>query len=627
MVPEMMNIMFMLAKEYHKGMPAPRSDPECLPPLGWLASEKYDGYRARWMGKNQEKDEKIFLSRAKNIFNAHELFKLAMPDENLDGELWVGRENFQMMGVVRKKIPILEEWKHVQYIVYDLPDMKKPFSDRIKALRKIVRENKERWDKLVSTLPKEFQIECPLKMAKQTLIESEEQMKKLYKDILDKGGEGIMIKDPDSFYEDKRSNKMLKVKPDFEEEALIVDFKLGKGKNKGILGSFICAPLTNMDTYHLRDKDPNHEFSISGMDDSVRNNYEETHPIGTVVSIIHSGKTDGGKPRFARYVRKRDDIIIKDEIENPTVQKRNHVIFILKKISDYEKANGEAFKANSYLKVISELKKFKDDSDLTEANIRDIRGVGDAIFKKIDQIIKTGSCTLYDKIKNIVDPREVLLNVHGIGPKRANELVKMGINSIEDLRKKKEYLNDKQKIGLQYYEELLQKIPHGEIVNHERHLKNFLKKTDKNAELTIAGSYRRNKEESGDIDVLLKCEKRETFTKFIKKLVNQGYLVEELALGNKKYNGICKLGRNGIGRRIDIMYTTPEEYPFAILYFTGSGEFNQMMRKLVNDKGYTMNEYSIKHSDTKQKVDHTFTVEKDIFDFLDMGYVEPWQRL
>jgi DNA polymerase/3'-5' exonuclease PolX len=627
MVPEIMKIMFMLAKEYHNGMSAPRSDPECLPPLGWLASEKYDGYRARWMGKNQEKDEKIFLSRAKNIFNAHELFKLAMPDENLDGELWVGRENFQMMGVVRKKIPILEEWKHVQYIVYDLPDMKKPFSERIKALRKIVRENKERWDKLVSTLPKEFQIECPLKMAKQTLIESEEQMKKLYKGILDKGGEGIMIKDPDSFYEDKRSNKMLKVKPDFEEEALIVDFKLGKGKNKGILGSFICAPLTNMDTYHLRDKDPNHEFSISGMDDSVRNDYEETHPIGTVVSIIHSGKTDGGKPRFARYVRKRDDIIIKDEIENPTVQKRNDVIFILKKISDYEKANGEAFKANSYLKVISELKKFKDDSDLTEENIRDIRGVGDAIFKKIDQIIKTGSCTLYDKIKNIVDPREVFLNVHGIGPKRANELLKMGINSIEDLRKKKEYLNDKQKIGLQYYEELLQKIPHEEIVNHERHLKNFLKKTDKNAELTIAGSYRRNKEESGDIDVLLKCEKRETFTKFIKNLVNQGYLVEELALGNKKYNGICKLGRHGNGRRIDIMYTKPEEYPFAILYFTGSGEFNQMMRKLVNDKGYTMNEYSIKHSDTKQKVDHTFTVEKDIFDFLEMGYVEPWQRL
>ena len=135
-----------------------------------------------------------------------------------------------------------------------------------------------------------------------------------------------MIKDPDSFYEDKRSNYMLKVKPEFDEEAEIVDYKLGKGKNLGILGSFICAPLKNMDTYHLRDKDPNNEFSLSGMDDIVRNDYETTHPIGTVVSITHSGKTDGGKPRFARYVRKKDDIIIKDQVENPSVEKRNEII-------------------------------------------------------------------------------------------------------------------------------------------------------------------------------------------------------------------------------------------------------------------------------------------------------------
>ena len=80
--------------------------------------------------------------------------------------------------------------------------MKKPFSERITALRKIVKENKERWDSIVST-SEEFQIECPLKMAKQTFIESEEQMDKLYKDILKKGGEGLMIKDPDSLYEDK----------------------------------------------------------------------------------------------------------------------------------------------------------------------------------------------------------------------------------------------------------------------------------------------------------------------------------------------------------------------------------------------------------------------------------------
>jgi len=619
-----MSVKFMLAKEFHNGMSPPRSDQECNPPIGWTASEKYDGYRARWMGKEEEK---LFLSRAQKLFNAHELFKLAMPDENLDGELWVGRENFQMMGVVRKKVPVLEEWKNVQYIVYDLPDMKKPFSERLIALRLIVKKNKARWESIVSKLPEEFQIECPLKMAQQTTIESEQHMDKLYKKILEKGGEGLMIKDPDSMYEDKRSNYMLKVKPSFDEEAIIIDYKLGNGKYKGILGGFICRSLINMDTYHLIDLNENREFSLSGMDDSIRNDYETTHPIGTVISITHSGITDGGKPRFARYIRKREDIIIKEAPENQSTEKKKLIIFILKKIADHEKVNGEAFKANSYLKVISELKKFKDDSDLTEANVRGVRGVGDAIFLKIDLIIKTGSCPLYDKIKDIVDPRETLLNVHGVGPKRASELVKLGINTIEDLREKKDYLNEKQKIGLQYYEELIQKIPREEIVSHERHLKTFLKKTDPKAELTIAGSYRRRAVESGDIDVLLKCDKKETYTKFINKLVNQGYLVEELAMGTKKYNGICKLGRKGLGRRIDIMYTKPEEYPFAILYFTGSGEFNQMMRKMVNDKGYTMNEYSIKHSDTGKKVDHTFNEEKDIFDFLEMGYVEPWQRL
>ena len=82
-----------------------------------------------------------------------------------------------------------------------------------------------------------------------------------------------------------------------------------------------------------------------------------------------------------------------------------------------------------------------------------------------------------------------------------------------------------------------------------------------------------------------------------------------------------------MGRRIDIMYTTPYEYPFAILYFTGSGDFNQLMRKEVNKKGLTMNEYGIKDSVTGVSVDNVFVVEKDIFEFLEMDYVEPWQRL
>ena len=74
------------------------------------------------------------------------------------------------------------------------------------------------------------------------------------------------------------------------------------------------------------------------------------------------------------------------------------------------------------------------------------------------------------------------------------------------------------------------------------------------------------------------------------------------------------------------MYTKPEEYPFAVLYFTGSGDFNKMMREQINEKGMTINEYSLKDIETKEIVDHVFVEEKDIFDYLDMLYIEPWQR-
>jgi DNA polymerase (family 10) len=109
-------------------------------------------------------------------------------------------------------------------------------------------------------------------------------------------------------------------------------------------------------------------------------------------------------------------------------------------------------------------------------------------------------------------------------------------------------------------------------------------------------------------------------------LISEGYLVCTLAHGPKKYMGMGRLGTEGQGRRIDIMYTKPEEYPFAIFYFTGSMEFNQRIRGEILDRGMTINEYSLKDSDTKNKVSHTFRTEQDIFDYLGYAYVEPRDR-
>ena len=79
--------------------------------------------------------------------------------------------------------------------------------------------------------------------------------------------------------------------------------------------------------------------------------------------------------------------------------------------------------------------------------------------------------------------------------------------------------------------------------------------------------------------------------------------------------GLGKSYKSKFARRIDIMYTKPEEYPFAVLYFTGSMEFNVKMRNELLERGYTLNEYGVKFVDKDKKFTEKFKKEKDIFDY------------
>ena len=233
---------FMLAKEYTKDMKVPRKvNPGWKPPVGWLLSEKYDGYRARWIPERQ-----VFLSRNQKVLmlligsNVECLILIWMV------ELFAGRENFQDMGVVRKKIPIDEEWINIKYVVYDLPEDNNVFEVRVKNLKNVVDETKKAWDTFQfsgENDPSPFNsVESPIVFTEQVKIKSLKHLEEIYKDVLSNGGEGVMIKDPKSYYEDKRSDYMLKYKPCFDAESIIVDYKVGQGKYEGLLGSFVCKP-------------------------------------------------------------------------------------------------------------------------------------------------------------------------------------------------------------------------------------------------------------------------------------------------------------------------------------------------------------------------------------------------
>ena len=139
----MSSLKFMLAKEFSVGGK--------INPKGWYISEKFDGYRACF-----DPEKKQFFSRQNKQFNAPQWFLDAMPPKMIDGELWIGRNMFQEMGVVRKKVPLDEDWLNVTFQVYDMPEEEGTFKERIKVLKKIVSIMKFKWDKKKSSFEYPF---------------------------------------------------------------------------------------------------------------------------------------------------------------------------------------------------------------------------------------------------------------------------------------------------------------------------------------------------------------------------------------------------------------------------------------------------------------------------------------
>jgi NAD-dependent DNA ligase len=248
--------------------------------------------------------------------------------------------------------------------------------------------------------------------------------------------------------------------------------------------------------------------------------------------------------------------------------------------------------------------------------------------------VQTGTLRVLEREKT--NPVNILGEVYGIGPKKAKELVDKGVTTIEALRANQdELLNETQKVGLKYYEDILKRIPRSEIEEYKSlFTREFLKAqqtqvADKDAKFEIVGSYRRGAESSGDIDVIITSNSPAIFINFIDSLIKTGVIQEVLSRGPTKCLVITKLPNKETSRRVDFLYTTPEEFPFAILYFTGSKIFNTVMRHEALAKELTMNEhglYSLVGKKKGEKVNHIFRTEKDIFDYLGLEFKTPQER-
>ena len=303
------------------------------------------------------------------------------------------------------------------------------------------------------------------------------------------------------------------------------------------------------------------------------------------------------------------------------------LIDLLEKLSNISNKMGENHKALIYKKAQTTLYNIKEDI----VELKQLEGkpfIGKVIMEKFQLYLRDGKLDLIERFNAM--PENILIDVYGIGPNKAKELVEKGIKSIEDLRENQDLLNDKQKIGLKYYEDILERIPRGEIETYKTQFeKSFEKIKNENTKYEIVGSYRRGELNSGDIDVIITSDNIDNFNLFLDDLIEKKIIIEVLSRGKHKSLVICKLTENSLSRRVDFLYTSSQEYPFAILYFTGSKGFNTVMRGHALKKGLSLNEHGISKKiggKKEEKLDLDIKTEKDIFDYLGLIYKSPEER-
>ena len=186
------------------------------------------------------------------------------------------------------------------------------------------------------------------------------------------------------------------------------------------------------------------------------------------------------------------------------------IITYLEEMRKKEQADKETWKARAYAKVIRALKE-KPGPIRSLDDIQDVPGIGEKIHEKIKEIIETGKLHQVNALNESYNAINTLMQVHGIGPSKASELVRThGILTIEDLEKRQEeLLNDTQKKGLKYFHDIQKRIPHAEMTKHDAFITQIIKGIDPAYKVTLAGSYRRQEKDSGDIDVLVCVDENE----------------------------------------------------------------------------------------------------------------------
>lgn len=248
----------------------PKAYDEQVDVRGWLMSEKLDGVRGYWDG------QRLLSKTGHPLFPAEEFIR-GLPPFPLEGELWGGRNSFERTVAIVRKHRVHDGWLKLKFAIFDVPAAPGGFTARIAQARNWFAAHPSRYAYVIS----------------QAEVRDRSHLLNELHRVEALGGEGLIVRRPDSLYSAGRSSDILKVKSYRDAEAVVVEQLPGAGRNSGRLGSLLVELADGT------------RFKIgSGFSDAERDN---PPPIGSVITFKYYGFYPSGIPKFPVYLRVRAD--------------------------------------------------------------------------------------------------------------------------------------------------------------------------------------------------------------------------------------------------------------------------------------------------------------------------------
>jgi DNA polymerase/3'-5' exonuclease PolX len=305
---------------------------------------------------------------------------------------------------------------------------------------------------------------------------------------------------------------------------------------------------------------------------------------------------------------------------------------IFRTIADLLDLLGETFKPEAYRRAARSIESLTEDLGAVAARheLRAIPGVGEAIAEKIEEYLRTGSVSYYERLKREIPPGLVeLMRLPGLGPKTARRFwVELGVEGPSELG---DAIAAGRLVGMKGFgEKKIEQLrsaltaaaagpgparrPIEEVYPVARELVRALRKVANADRVEVAGSFRRARETVGDLDILVTSRDPgkvfETFTAhpFVAEVRMRGETKETVLLAG--------------GLQVDLRVVQPAEFGAALQYFTGSKDHNVRLRSLARDRGLKVNEYGVFRGEERI----AGATEEEVYASLGLAWIPPELR-